>query len=694
MQQNLKNSNGGLQKEAFSALINYLPDNIYFKDRDSKFMIINRACAVHLGLADPEEAVGKTDFDFFEEPHASAARRDEEEILRTGCAIIGKEEYETRPGVPPQWVSTTKVPLFDADGNIVGTFGVSRIITERKQAEQELVQREEYLRKQHARLEDLVNARTEELNQINARLQKEVNERRSAEKSLKMSEERYRRLLAVTPTYIYTVNLQNGVPVSTDHGPGSVMVTGYTQEDYRRNPDLWITMVHPEDREKVRLFVAEDITKRSRHSMIEHRIIDKNGNLKWVRNTIAHYYDASGQAVKYDGLVEDITERKQSEVVLRETEREQAVNALASGVAHSFNNIISIISTNAASITDRLGKGTTCYNNAVSILDGTRHALNLTKRLLAVAKVPGKSQPPSIKAISLEDVVEDAMEIVVASLTERDIKISVLDKEQMPYVMANTGQLIDVLVNLFMNAAEAMPTGGEIKIIVSLRRIERPFHKWNPNARAGTYAVLRVIDNGVGMSSETTKRVFDPFFTTKNEMSSFGLGLTVAKDMVNDLGGWIMVGSTPGKGSTFRVFIPLADASEIVGKAMAPAGFQGKILLVDADDELVGAVSNLLAGRGYGVLTARSLKEAIGVYKDNLADISFSVVNLVLADPDWRHNLAQMMELKPKCGILITSGFSKDFVRHSLQIGAFEFLQKPYNPDQMFAQLKSMFTHR
>jgi PAS domain S-box-containing protein len=671
-----------------SALINNLPDYVYFKDRESRFLLINKALAHYFGLTDPGQAAGKTDADFFTEKHAREARADEIEIMRSGRLIVGKMEEETLASGEIRWVSTTKAPLHDAEGRLIGTFGLSRDVTAAKHTEMQLVHNEEELRKSRIHLEEMIQKRTEELKNANNQLTKEVAERRQIQESLKTSEERYRRLLAVAPTYIYTVEVNNGVPSSTDHGPGCVRVTGYAPEDYKANPNLWITMVHPEDYERVRQFAIEDLTHQKPQSSIEHRIITKSGELRWVRNTVAHHYNDRNELIRYDGLVEDITERKENEATQRESERLKAISALASGVAHSFNNIIAIISTSAASIADRLAEGTVTHDDSIRIVDATRHAKELTKRLVTVAKACETGDVQRLEPVSLGNSIDAAVALIENQFLEKNISVVIQNKEQLPYATSSNSQLLDTLVNLFVNAADAMPEGGTITVSTSIHHVNRPFHRWNSKAQPGKFVVLRVTDNGIGMDRDTQSRIFEPFFTTKKSVSSFGLGLTVVRDMVLSWGGWITFTSRPGLGTTFRVFIPLADPSLVIAHQSAQTKKNTSILIVEDDVSLRDSMKTALEKTGFQTLTAMTATEGLDLFEKNMEKISLSVVKLAFRDPSWKAALARMMELRPEATVVVTSGFSRDYVRHSLQLGAFEFLQKPFEPDQL-AELAS-----
>jgi PAS domain S-box-containing protein len=667
-----------------SALMDNLADSIYFKDLQSRFIMVNRALAKRFGLKQPAGAVGKTDFDFFSEEHARAAFLDERNVLETGQAIMGKEEKETWPDRPVTWASTTKMPWYGLNGELIGTFGISRDVTPRKLAEEALRQSEEELRHHKEHLEELVAARTAELRAANEHLHKEMHERVRAGQALRASEQRYTQLLGVSPTYIYTVRLQNGVAISTEHSNGCLRVTGYSPEEYTQNADLWITMVHPEDRELVRRFVARDLTT-SKSPPVEHRIVRKDGGVRWVRNTIVHHYDEQGRLIRYDGLVEDITERKRAEELVRDSERLKAIGNLADGVAVNFRNVMNIITSSASSISDHLIPNTPAHKDALHIIDAAKHAAGLIRRLMSVARACDvKATDTALQPVSLEQTLRDIVELVGHGFAGQNVRIVVREIERMPYVKADPNQLIDALMNFFVNASEAMPEGGTILVRAERRRIANPAPRRNQNVAGGRFVVLTIRDNGVGIDPSVMPRIFEPFFTTKAGNASLGLGLTVAENLVHGWGGWITAHSKPGAGSVFRIFIPAADAPASTAAEEPPLVIAGQtVLVIDDDESLLHSLAAALEGVGFRVLLARSATEGVTVFERHADQIAVTVLDMVMPGTPWPYALERIQHLDPQASVIVTSGFSRDHVRRSLPRGGWGFLQKPFEPKQL-----------
>jgi PAS domain S-box-containing protein len=665
------------------ALMDNIADHIYFKDTHSRFVCINRSQARLFGLIDPAEAVGKTDSDFFSEEHANAALADEQSVLRTGQPILAKEEKETWPDGSETWVSTTKMPWHAPNGQLIGTFGLSRDVTARKKIEAALMRSEGELRRHRDNLEEIVVERTRELRAANEHLQVEMKERARIEQALRLSEQRYRRLLGVSPTYVYTVHMKDGVPATTEHSIGCVLVSGYTPEEYVSNPNLWIAMVHPDDREMVRRFVVNDVA-RSSMPPIEHRIVRKDGTVRWVRNTVVHYFDEGGRLSRYDGLVEDITERRRAEDLVRDSERLKAIGNLADGVAANFKNIMGIITGSAASISDHIIPHTPAHQDAIRIIDAAKHAGHLIRRLMSVARACDLRSTTTLEPVLLDQVLRETMELIGHSFAEKNIRIIVREISKLPAVIASADQVMDILMNLLMNAAESMPEGGAVSIHGRVRRINSPMVRANPEARPGRFVVLSIRDTGPGIPKEILPRIFDPFFTTKASTTSFGLGLTVSDSLVRGWGGWITVHSRPDKGAVFRIYVPVSETQPALLETATPASVAGRtVLLIDDQLDLLDELKTAMEQSGLHVLCSTSASEGVAMHAKNSESIAVTVTDMVMPGSQWSFVLDSIIGADSQADVIITSGFSRDYVRRSLPRGAWGFLQKPFEASQL-----------
>jgi len=543
-------SSGDLHSDAFrrhllATLTSHTSDHIYFNDDKSRFLLISHAMARLFQLQDPEQAVGKTDFDFFTPDHARKAYEDEQAIMLTGVPLIDREEMETWPDGRQTWVSTTKMPLEDEQGRVVGTFGISRDITKRKRAEQELARYRDHL-------EERIEERTSELRVANEQLQREVAERQRAEKAL------------------------------------------------------------------------------------------------------------------------------------LEGERMAAIRSMAGGAAVAFNNILGVIGAYASSIAANVLPKTRVHEEATRILEATRRAAGLTERLMTMGHAePGEET--ALAPVALADLIAEATDFVGEMFRERSVTIQSIRPQGMPFVFGERVQLVDALLTFLINAAEAMPGGGVVRLDASVRTVARPPVGVGAGAAAGgSYAVLRIRDTGVGMTAEVRKRIFEPFFTTKTDGASFGLGMCFAQSAIQSMGGWIQVNSRPGKGTSFRIYLPEAPAVALPAVKDANGNEAPlTVLCVDDDPKELVKMTQALERTGCQVLATENAQGALALFARHRGTIGLSIIDAVLHGGGTAKVVKRIRQLDPKACLLMTSGFSRDYIRGVLPLGPWGFLQKPFDAEQL-----------
>jgi PAS domain S-box-containing protein len=386
---------------------------------------------------------------------------------------------------------------------------------------------------------------------------------------------------------------------------------------------------------------------------------------------------------------EDVTDRRRMEEALRATERIEAIGALASGVAHNFSNILGVIDGHASSMREQLAPHTAVHRDCIEILNASRHAGDLTKRLTRLARVTGAADKAEVEPISLNALLRNTVELVEHNFGDRGVAVRVKRPEKMPWVYADHGQLVDALTHILINAVEAMPEGGTITVDTVEKKISGS--KSDPVADKGVYVGLRIRDTGVGMPRDVRDHVFDAFFSTKQESAGFGLGLSVAQSMVRGMGGWIDVRSRRGSGTLFRIFLAKAAGSDSAPATGSAAGISDHgILLIDDDNELLSRMKDALETAGCKVHAANSGNAALAAHEQHAADISVTVLDLIIPGSDSKHVLEQILNREPQANIIVTSGFSRDYVRHTLSIGAWKFLQKPFDEDQLIEAVGSL----
>ncbi len=508
------------QQRRLRALLESVPDRIYFKDNRGAFIQVNPALARLYGFADPSQVIGKTDADLFTPEHANQARADEEEVLRTGRPIVGKMERETFPDGRTTWALTTKMPLRDESGAIVGTFGVSRDITELK----------------------------------------------TAELALRNSEERYGRLLDSVTDYVYTVLIEDGRAVSTQHGAGCLAVTGYSPEEFQADPWLWHRMIFPEDREAVVGSVAKIPTGGGTFE-IEHRIVRRDGQIRWVRNKQVPRRDAAGAIVSYDGLMSDITERRRAADELQTTqsqlmqlEKLHSIGQFAAGVAHEVKNPLQVILVGLQYLSERQGVADDEARSVIGEMHDAVQRANAVMQDLLEFSSPREMgmQPRSINALierSLRFVHHDLKTAKVATVKHLD--------GSLPEVMVDPIKIEQVLVNLLTNACHAMAHGGTLTVSTRQKTVtpadaspHDAGNRGDMRLRAGERAVvIEIRDTGTGVPPDKLGKIFEPFFTTKSTGKGTGLGLSVARRIMELHHGKISIENHPDGGVIATVIL-------------------------------------------------------------------------------------------------------------------------------------------
>lgn len=532
------------------------------------------------------------------------------------------------------------------------------------------------LEKYRKRLEELVAERTAELEKANAQLKHEVDKRQRIENALRESESQYRNLVE---------NASAGICIIQDQKLNFVnqclaQMLGYDAELIIGTK--FIDYCFSEEHDRImasyyRIMKGEEDTQ-----SYETSLLNKRGQRVEVHVTtnVIEYHGRRGAMV----VIRDITEQKRISRMVRENERLEAVGLVARGVGNNFNNIMNVISSYAVSIADSFLPHTRPYDSARKIMDATRHASALTKRLLSVVEVSEtESDKTNLGHVALSDVIKNVGDLVAHSLQAHGIEVVIKKKGPLPFVMADKSQLLDALISIFMNAIEALPDGGEISINVIERTINKPHT--NPTAKGGRFVGLSINDNGVGMSKEQIAKVFEPFYTTKTKEKAFGLGLPVAQSMAHSWGGWIDIKSRLGRGTRVRIFMTKAEEQTVVEEDLVTPL---KVLVVDDNDGRRKMIVGTLLDQGHQVIEATDGEMAIKLYNQHAAEIDLSIVDWLLPKKDGKSVVKAIMAHDFQSKVIMISGFSKDYVRSEIRMGAWGFLQKPFEKDELLKAIE------
>jgi PAS domain S-box-containing protein len=441
--------------------------------------------------------------------------------------------------------------------------------------------------------------------------------------------------------------------------------------------------IHPEDRDRVEQAINEALRGKGAFDL-EHRIVLPDGEERMVRERGEVVKDNSGRAVQMRGIVVDITERKRLEEQLRQSQKMEAIGQLAGGVAHDFNNILTVIHGHASLLLDDEELSDPAMKSAQQIAQAAERAAGLTRQLLTFSR----RQVMQPRRLDLNEVINN-MTMMLGRILGEDIALQLNYSPQPVFVQADSSMIEQVLLNLAVNARDAMPKGGQLTVRISLSEIGAKRLLYHPDARAGKFACLTVIDNGMGIAPENLRRIFEPFFTTKEVGKGTGLGLATVYGIVKQHHGWIEVESEPGRGATFRVYLPTSTEhggpSEDRPATHTVRGGDETVLVVEDEVPVRELVCNVLGGYGYKVLQAESGAKAVEVWRQNKGSVDLLLTDLVMPDRINGRELAEKLRAEqPDLKVIFTSGYSADVVGKDfvLQRGL-HYLQKPYDPQKL-----------
>jgi PAS domain S-box-containing protein len=507
---------------------------------------------------------------------------------------------------------------------------------------------------------------------------------------LSAAENRYRTLVERLPAVTYVAELGASGPwhyVS----PQIESMLGFSPAEWLSDSSNWIDRIHPEDRQSV-LAVEEHFQKHRDLFQAEYRVFARDGRVLWFRDEAVMLPTAEGQASLMQGVMYDITERKRLEDQLRHSQKMEAVGLLAGGVAHDFNNLLMLIQAHNERLRAGLTPGAAAQKESLGIEHAVSRAASLTARLLAFSR----KQVLQPRVMDLNEVLTGVARML-ERLIEKNIALRVTPAPLLWPVKADPSQVEQLIMNLAVNARDAMPQGGQLLIETRNAEIGGTHPRLHDGVRPGRYVILVVIDNGLGMDSETQAHMFEPFFTTKEPGRGTGLGLAIVYGVVKQMGGWIHVDSKPEHGTRFEIYLPRAEEAKapapvekILDLATVPKGTE-TILLVEDEVGIRELASDFLQGRGYMVLSAMDGNEALRIAEGHEDLIHLLVTDIVMPNVGGKELAQRLRQVRPQIKVLLMSGYPEHPALADADIGAqTTVLQKPFSLDMLAHKVRGL----
>ena len=537
----------------------------------------------------------------------------------------------------------------------------------------------------------------EAMTQIGSQLARVV-ERERAARALSDSEHAYRLLAENVTDVIFVYDMQFR---PTYISPSAERMRGYTVAEMMTQ--TLADRLTPESLTTAMKLYADIMANPATASApawesrtVELEVKCKDGSTKWTETQMSFIRDATGTPVGILGIARDVTERRAAQQVhahleeqLRQSQKMEAIGRLAGGVAHDFNNLLTIITGRISMLLEQAASDRDRRDLEI-VFEAGQRAAALTRQLLAFSR----KQVLQPRALDLNGVVA-GLEPMLRRVIGEHLELAISAGAPECGVVADAGQLEQVVMNLIVNARDAMPRGGRITIETTLVDLDADFAREHVGTQPGPHVLLAVTDTGVGMDAATRERIFEPFFTTKPEGQGTGLGLATVFGIVAQSGGTIWVYSEVGKGTTFKVYLPRVDLGGAVLAPPPPSSARPRgtetVLLVEDDDGVRFVGEDVLTRLGYTVLSARNGDEALRISAGHDGPIAILVSDIVMPGMTGPELRAQLAPRRPDMKVLFLSGYAAGTaVQHGVVEGDAAFLEKPFGPEALARKIRAV----
>jgi two-component system, cell cycle sensor histidine kinase and response regulator CckA len=642
-------------KALYQTLVERLPVYIFLKDKEGRFIYVNERFRNSLNMSF-EDIVGKTDFDLYPSEVAHKYRQDDLKIIQTGEYFEAIEEHY-RPDGQKLYVQIIKAPIINSRNEITGLQGIFWDVTERHVAEERFHKQAEETEAARVRLDAILTSVGESIYQLDAE-----------------------------GNLIYL-------------NPAGAKMLGYTLDEIVGQKMHALVHSHSNAIQAHRpesCPLLNVIKKGVPYQTSEDYFLSKTGHLIPVQYTSTPIV-LNGQITGAVLSTRDITERKEAEAIRQESEQKllqsqkmEAIGRLAGGVAHDFNNLLTAIIGYNELMLMKLSRNDPLKHSAEEIKKASGRAAALTQQLLAFSR----RQMLQTRVFDLNSIVSD-IDPMLRRLIGEDIDFITIQGEDAGAVKADPGQIEQVIMNLVVNARDAMPNGGKLTLETARVELGEDLTDRSSPIIAGQYVMLAVSDNGTGIDEETRLHLFEPFFTTKEKGKGTGLGLSTVYGIVKQSSGHIRVYSEVGSGTTFKVYLPrvnrsLYDLEHDAVELDLPSGVE-TILLVEDEAVVRTLVREILESYSYQVIEAQNSTEALDICENYKEPIDLLVTDIVMPQMSGPELVKRSTSLRPEMKVLYMSGYTENaIVHHGILTEEIPFLQKPFTPDSLASKVREV----
>ena len=629
-----------IEKEHLLVTLRSIGDGVIVTDTEGKIILINKVAEGLTGWTQ-EEAVGKPHYEVFQIINEKTRKVPEDPIarvIRTGL-IVGLANHTvlvSRDGTE-KIIADSGSPIRDKDGNVIGVVLVFSDITERRKAEEEL----------------------------------------------RKSEEKYRTLFEESKDVVF-ISMPEGKLL--DINPAGVKLFGYSSKDELLSVDIVRDLYsNPQDREKYQQALKQ-------HGFVkDYELILKNkdGKRLIVLSTTTAVRDEKGNIVSYRGMMRDVTEQRRLESQLLHAQKMEAVGTLTGGIAHEFNNMLTTIMGYGKLLHEEMIEDDPLKHNVEMIIASSERAANLIQSLLAFSREQIIKPMP----VSINEIIKRVEKLLLRIIGE-DIELKTMLADRDLIINVDSGQIEQVLINIATNARDAMPDGGRLIISTELVELDEKYLKTYNYGKPGDYALISVTDTGTGMDGNVRERIFEPFFTTKEIGKGTGLGLSMVYGIIKQHNGYVNAYSELGKGTTFKIYLPVVELEvKEVETAIpaAPVGGTETILLAEDDKEVRNLIKDILQRFGYKVIEAVDGEDTIKKFVDDKDKIQLLILDVIMPKKSGKEAYDEIKHIRPDVKALFTSGYASETIyKKGLFEEGIHLVSKPLSPKELLKKVREV----